>query len=143
MDGSLCSLGTVNIKTDMAVFFEDIGLGLGVRVFGLALSIIIELQAIALALECVLPSSLVSWYKVKEHSGISENEVTNALAGSAFLSGLYLSYQIKEHFIRTGGGIVSGNSRHFIHDVFQSVCQMCWEVGSNFRVVLLNAYVDE
>ncbi|KAG9298626.1 hypothetical protein G9A89_012694 [Geosiphon pyriformis] len=55
-DGSLCGLGTLDMKADAAVFFEDIDLGLGVEVSGLVFSTMTELQAIALALECV-PSS--------------------------------------------------------------------------------------
>ncbi|KAG9292912.1 hypothetical protein G9A89_016274 [Geosiphon pyriformis] len=55
---SLSSLGTVGMKTGAAVFFENIDLGLGVKVSGLVSSMLMELQAIALALECV--SSLCS-----------------------------------------------------------------------------------
>ncbi|KAG9305249.1 hypothetical protein G9A89_001511 [Geosiphon pyriformis] len=38
-----------------AVFFEDIGLGLGIKISGLLFSTLTELQTIALALECVPP----------------------------------------------------------------------------------------
>ncbi|KAG9300919.1 hypothetical protein G9A89_004977 [Geosiphon pyriformis] len=54
MDGFLSSLDTVDMKAGAAVFFEDINSGLGVRVSGLVSSTLMELQAIALALECVL-----------------------------------------------------------------------------------------
>ncbi|KAG9297165.1 hypothetical protein G9A89_019446 [Geosiphon pyriformis] len=52
-DRSLSGLGTVDIKAGAAIFFEDINLGLGVGVSGLVSSTLTELQAIALALECV------------------------------------------------------------------------------------------
>ncbi|KAG9285559.1 hypothetical protein G9A89_006547 [Geosiphon pyriformis] len=58
-DRSLSGLGTVGCRAGAAVFFEDIGLGLGVRVLGLMSSTLAELQAVALALECVPPSSSV------------------------------------------------------------------------------------
>ncbi|KAG9292365.1 hypothetical protein G9A89_015235 [Geosiphon pyriformis] len=58
-DGSLSNLGTVGCRAGAAVFFEDIGLGLGVSVSGLMLSTLVELQAIALAMECVPSSSSV------------------------------------------------------------------------------------
>ncbi|KAG9291577.1 hypothetical protein G9A89_021996 [Geosiphon pyriformis] len=61
-DNSLRDLGTIQKKTGAAVFFEDIGLGLGVRVNSLLSSTLVELQAIALALECVPPHSLVCLY---------------------------------------------------------------------------------
>ncbi|KAG9284979.1 hypothetical protein G9A89_009789 [Geosiphon pyriformis] len=55
-DGSLSGLGIVVMKAGAVVFFEDINSGLGVGVSGLVSSTMSELQAIALALECV-PSS--------------------------------------------------------------------------------------
>ncbi|KAG9298376.1 hypothetical protein G9A89_005236 [Geosiphon pyriformis] len=53
MDESLSGLGTSDMVAGAAVFFEDIDLGLGVRVFGLVFSMMAELQAIALALKCI------------------------------------------------------------------------------------------
>ncbi|KAG9306836.1 hypothetical protein G9A89_005737 [Geosiphon pyriformis] len=61
-DGSLSGLGSVNMKVGAAVFFKDINLGLGVRVSDLVSSTLTELQAIALALECVLFSRLVDLF---------------------------------------------------------------------------------
>ncbi|KAG9304508.1 hypothetical protein G9A89_020072 [Geosiphon pyriformis] len=55
-DGSLSGLGTVDVKAGAAIFFEDINLGLGVGMSSLVSFTLTELQAIALALECV-PSS--------------------------------------------------------------------------------------
>ncbi|KAG9298387.1 hypothetical protein G9A89_005247 [Geosiphon pyriformis] len=52
-DRSLNNLGTVDILAGAAVFFENIDSGLGVEVSGLVSSTLAELQAIALALECV------------------------------------------------------------------------------------------
>ncbi|KAG9289995.1 hypothetical protein G9A89_010301 [Geosiphon pyriformis] len=59
MDESLSSLETLDIKAGVAVFFENIDLGLGVEVSGLVFSTITELQAVALALKCISFSSLV------------------------------------------------------------------------------------
>ncbi|KAG9291896.1 hypothetical protein G9A89_004834 [Geosiphon pyriformis] len=53
MDGSLSNLGTVGCRTGAAVFFEDIGLGLGISVSGLMSSTLAELQTIALTMECI------------------------------------------------------------------------------------------
>ncbi|KAG9304588.1 hypothetical protein G9A89_020152 [Geosiphon pyriformis] len=55
-DRSLNSLRTSGIIAGAVVFFEDIDLGISVRVSGLVFFIIAELQAIALALKCI-PSS--------------------------------------------------------------------------------------
>ncbi|KAG9292868.1 hypothetical protein G9A89_016230 [Geosiphon pyriformis] len=72
----------------------------------------------------------VKWHKVKGHSGISENDYANSLTNAASLSGWYLPSHISEHFLLADGGVVSGNSKHFVHDVFHTVCCVYWEVGS-------------
>ncbi|KAG9290393.1 hypothetical protein G9A89_007124 [Geosiphon pyriformis] len=61
-NGSLKKLGSIDIRAGAAVFFEDISLGLGVRVSGLMSSILAELQIITLAFECVPLNSLVGVY---------------------------------------------------------------------------------
>ncbi|KAG9296049.1 hypothetical protein G9A89_011901 [Geosiphon pyriformis] len=58
-NGSFCGLGSVNIKAGAVVFFENIDLGLGIEVIGIVSFTLAELQAIALALECVPNLSLV------------------------------------------------------------------------------------
>ncbi|KAG9302330.1 hypothetical protein G9A89_008822 [Geosiphon pyriformis] len=121
-DGSLCGLGTLGMKTGAAVFFEDIDLGLGVEVSGLVFSIMTELQAIALALECVSPSCLVNLFSdsqaalnaCKGHSEVLGNECANTLARAAVSSGVHLPHRIDEHFLKAGSIVVSGNSRHFV-----------------------------
>ncbi|KAG9293291.1 hypothetical protein G9A89_007537 [Geosiphon pyriformis] len=60
MDRSLRGLEDVDMRADTVVFFEDISLGLGVKISGLMSSTFAELQAIALAFECVSASSSVS-----------------------------------------------------------------------------------
>ncbi|KAG9291445.1 hypothetical protein G9A89_021864 [Geosiphon pyriformis] len=72
----------------------------------------------------------VSWHKVKGHSGILGNEHTDGLADAASFSDWFFSPCVSEHFLVADGGIVSGNSRHFVQDVFQAVCHARWEVGS-------------
>ncbi|KAG9304897.1 hypothetical protein G9A89_010759 [Geosiphon pyriformis] len=60
--GSLKSLGSVDIRAGAMVFFEDISLGLEIKVSGLMSFTLAELQAIVLAFECVSPNSLVGVY---------------------------------------------------------------------------------
>ncbi|KAG9294426.1 hypothetical protein G9A89_001931 [Geosiphon pyriformis] len=152
-DGSLRNLGTVGCKAGAAAFFEDIGMGLGVGVSGLMLSTMAELQAIALALECVpvfsnvhlfsdsqsvldcqhianiISSKVlnVTWYKVKGHFGVLGNKHVDVIAGADFVSDWFLSYRLNEHFLMADGNVVSGNSRHFVHDTFHAMCYACWE----------------
>ncbi|KAG9302946.1 hypothetical protein G9A89_022363 [Geosiphon pyriformis] len=152
-DGSLAGLGTFSVKSDVAVFFDDINMSLGVKVSGLLSSILVELQAIALALECVPAVSKVSlfsdsqaalnacscwvehhhiaglvcakrldvsWYKVKEHSGVVGNDRADNLAGRAALSDFVLPSRLDKQFILAGSSPVSDNSRHFVRDIYPS-----------------------
>ncbi|KAG9287615.1 hypothetical protein G9A89_019676 [Geosiphon pyriformis] len=181
-DGSLSNLGTVGCKAGTAVFFEDISMSLDINVSGLMLSTLAELQAIALALECVsLLSSVhlfsdsqsalyacrselclvcpnfcnqcwverhhivnlihskeleVSFHKIKGHSGIPRNEHANEIAGTASFSKWYLPSCLSEHFLMADGGVVSGNARHFICDIYRSICRTHWEVGSGFEILV-------
>ncbi|KAG9292063.1 hypothetical protein G9A89_017963 [Geosiphon pyriformis] len=145
MDESLKELGTVSCKAGTAAFFKDINLGLDINVLGLMSSTLAEIQAIALVLECIpLSSSVhlysdsqsaldackseldlnlrVSWHKVKSYSGISGNECANTITGAASISSQFFHPYLSEHFLMADGSIVSGNFRHFVHDVFRSVC---------------------
>ncbi|KAG9297022.1 hypothetical protein G9A89_008608 [Geosiphon pyriformis] len=175
-DGLVKNLGMAGCRAGAAAFFEDVNLGLGVCVQGLMLSILAELQAVALALECMpvncsvclfsdsqaalnacksevnlmypnfcnqcwverqhirniihRKNLRVSWHKVKGHSSVLRNDCTDSIADAAALSVWLLPSHVDEHFLLADGGIVSGNSRHFVRDVFCAVCQARWEVGS-------------
>ncbi|KAG9295429.1 hypothetical protein G9A89_013458 [Geosiphon pyriformis] len=61
-DSSLKDLGILQRKAGAAVFFEDIGLDLGVEISGLLFFTLMKLQAIALALEYASPFSLICLY---------------------------------------------------------------------------------
>ncbi|KAG9297049.1 hypothetical protein G9A89_000428 [Geosiphon pyriformis] len=180
-DGSLSDLGSVDMRAGAAVFFKDIGMGLGVGVSGLMSSTLTELKAIALVLECIPFSCLVNlfsdsqtaldacklemelvcpdfrnwcwikhhhivnvihhknlrvnWCKVKGHSGVLGNEQTDKLAKTAALSGWHLLYSVNERYLRDSGTAISGNSRHFVQDVFRSVHRVHWEVSCDVGVV--------
>ncbi|KAG9304448.1 hypothetical protein G9A89_020010 [Geosiphon pyriformis] len=86
----------------------------------------------------------VNWIKVKSHSGVSGNEHANALAKNAALSAWHLPYLVGKRFLKAGVDTVSGNSRHFVHDIFRSIHYMHWEVGFGSQVVLdcLRADID-
>ncbi|KAG9296385.1 hypothetical protein G9A89_014977 [Geosiphon pyriformis] len=166
-DSSLKNLGTIQRKTSAAVFFEDIGLSLGIRVTGLLSSTLVELQAIALALECVLSFSLIclysdsqaaldtcksklhlicpdfcvwywvehqhivdiiccknlrmEWVKMKNYLSVIGNDHADTLTAIAFSSDWHLLPCLKKYCLSANGVLVSGNSRHFVQDVFRSV----------------------
>ncbi|KAG9295113.1 hypothetical protein G9A89_006094 [Geosiphon pyriformis] len=188
MDRFLSGLESVNIKAGTAVFFEDIGMSLGVRISGLMSSILTELQAIVLAFECVsffcsidlfLDSQValnackleldlvcpdfrnwcwiehrhivnvirhknlnINWYKVKNYSGVLGNKHVDELARAAALSSWNLSHFINEHYFRIDGAAISGNFRHFVDNVFQSVYCTYWEIGSGSWMVVDSLCAD-
>ncbi|KAG9291041.1 hypothetical protein G9A89_012913 [Geosiphon pyriformis] len=145
MDGFLKNLGSVGCKAGAATFFENINLGLDIGVSGLMFSTMIELQAIALVLECVPLSSSVHLFSdnqsaldackselglVKDHLGIARNKHANVVANVTFLSDWCFSSCLNECFIVADGGVISGNSRYFVHNVYYSICCAHWKVGS-------------
>ncbi|KAG9307491.1 hypothetical protein G9A89_017321 [Geosiphon pyriformis] len=187
-DGFLTNLGTKNCAAGAGVFFSDIDLRLGVGVSGLLSSTLAEIQAIVLALKCVLCSSfvwlfsdsqaaldacklelglvcpdfhnccwvecqhivniihgknlMIEWHKVKDHSGVIGNKCANAIAGVSSHSGWFLPSQLHVHFLLVDGGAVSGNSRHFVHDIFCSVSHAYWEIGSGSKFLPASLFAD-
>ncbi|KAG9295879.1 hypothetical protein G9A89_006618 [Geosiphon pyriformis] len=174
---SLNNLGTIDMLASAAVFFEDIDSGLGVGVFGLVSSTLVELQTITLALECVPSFCLVNLFSdsqvaldacrseslsvgldfrnccwiehhhianVKGHSSVSGNKWADVLAKNAVFSAWHLPHLVSERFLKAGVNMVSGNLKHFVHDIFRSINRMHWEVDSGSRVVsgCLHADID-
>ncbi|KAG9306546.1 hypothetical protein G9A89_004743 [Geosiphon pyriformis] len=114
-DGSLAGLGTVDMWAGAAIFFDSVDLGLGVKVSGLVSSTMAELQAIALALECVPPFSSIHLFSdIKEHFGVIGNKCVDALATAATMSEHFFPLRVNACYILVSGMAVSGNSRHFI-----------------------------
>ncbi|KAG9295905.1 hypothetical protein G9A89_006644 [Geosiphon pyriformis] len=156
-DGSLSGLGSVDIKAGTAVFFKDIGMGLGIGVSGLMSFTLTELQAIALALKCVSPSCLIDLFSDSQaaldackleldfrncHLGVLGNKCVNKLARAVAFSSWNLPHSINECYLRIGGAAISGNSRHFVRDVFWSVHRAHWEIGFGSWVVVDSLCAD-
>ncbi|KAG9285273.1 hypothetical protein G9A89_001407 [Geosiphon pyriformis] len=157
MNGFLCSLESIDMKANVATFFENINLSLGVEVSDMVFSTLAELQAITLAFECVpslnsvylfsdsqaaldvckseLLNLNVGWHKVKEHLSILDNNQADLLTGISSYSGQLLLLQLKEYFVLANGSIVSENSRHFVYDIFWSIYRVCWELSSGAKIV--------
>ncbi|KAG9304903.1 hypothetical protein G9A89_010765 [Geosiphon pyriformis] len=127
-DGSLSDLGTVDMKAGAAVFFEDISMGLGVGVSGLMFSTLTELQAIALALECISSSRSVDLF-LDRHSGVLGNEQADKLARAAALFGWHLPHSVNEHYLRGGGAAISVHCAH-------------WEISCGMGVVADSLHTD-
>ncbi|KAG9301300.1 hypothetical protein G9A89_009232 [Geosiphon pyriformis] len=91
------------MKAGTAVFFENINLGLGM--------------------------------KVKDYSGVLDNDRADLLVGISSHSGWLLYSWLKKCFILANGNTVSRNSRHFVRDIFWSIHYASWEVGSDAKIV--------
>ncbi|KAG9291361.1 hypothetical protein G9A89_003465 [Geosiphon pyriformis] len=104
-DGSLSNLGTMDMLAGAVVFFENINLGLGVGV------------------------------SVKSHLGVSNNEHADALVKDAALSAWQLLHLVSKRFLKADVDTFSGNSRHFVHDIFRLIYCAHWKIGSGFQAV--------
>ncbi|KAG9304617.1 hypothetical protein G9A89_020181 [Geosiphon pyriformis] len=133
------------MKTGVAVFFEDIGLGLDVEISGLVFFTMAKLQAVTLILKTgsgivsansrhfLLDTYAANW-KITElmycTSSLSSLETSDMKTGVAVffediglgldveISGLVFFTMAKLQavtlILKTGSGIVSANSRHFV-----------------------------
>ncbi|KAG9295234.1 hypothetical protein G9A89_000057 [Geosiphon pyriformis] len=181
-DGSLKNAGSAEIACGAAAYFPVLDKSISVTVRGLLSSTMAELQAVALALECVPSSSTVvlhldsqaaintcvsemslvvsdfrnqcwlerrhifnlvrdkdlsvSWVKVKGHSGIPGNVRADLAVGAASGSLFSLCANVREHFLVAESIAVSGNARHFVRNIFRSICCAHWEAGPGCDVVL-------
>ncbi|KAG9295961.1 hypothetical protein G9A89_011813 [Geosiphon pyriformis] len=84
----------------------------------------------------------VNWIKVWGHFDISGNECTDVLTKDAVLSTWHLPHLVNEWFLKAGGAVVLGNSRHFVHNIFQSIHCAHWEIGSGSQIMLDSLYTD-
>ncbi|KAG9306144.1 hypothetical protein G9A89_016048 [Geosiphon pyriformis] len=84
----------------------------------------------------------VNWVKVRGHSGVLGNKCANMFAKTAALSGWHLPHSISKQFLKTGNIAISGNSRHFVHDIFHSIHCVHWEVGSGSHVMTASLCAD-
>ncbi|KAG9300023.1 hypothetical protein G9A89_009751 [Geosiphon pyriformis] len=60
IDGSVKGLGSIGACSGAAAYFPKANTSIGIRIFRLLFSILVELQVIALALECIFESSTTS-----------------------------------------------------------------------------------
>ncbi|KAG9305426.1 hypothetical protein G9A89_021144 [Geosiphon pyriformis] len=154
-DSFLAGLDTVGMWTGAAIFFYGVDLGLGVEVSGLVSSTMVELQTIALALECIPPSSSVHLFSdsqtaldackfelVKRHSGVVSNKHADALTTAAAMSEYSLPLCVNVCYILAGGVAVSENSRHFVCDIFHCIHCVQWEIGSSSKVLVTSLHGD-
>ncbi|KAG9305285.1 hypothetical protein G9A89_007780 [Geosiphon pyriformis] len=147
-DGSLKNAGSAGVMCGATAYFLALDMGIGVKVRGLLFSIMAELQAIVLALECVLSSCSLNVYldsqaaidacvseMFKSHSGVADNVKADTLAGKAVDSLVFLPVGVQKHFLMAEGLAVSGNTHHFVRNVFRSVCRACWEAGPGHSII--------
>ncbi|KAG9304500.1 hypothetical protein G9A89_020064 [Geosiphon pyriformis] len=134
-DGSLKGLGSTDMAGGAMAFFLEIRLGIGVKIVGLLSSTMAELQAVALALECVSFSCSVEmerrhianlvnqknifvvWSKVKDHFGVVDNDCADMLAGISAHSFLLLPTNVREYFMMANDMPISVHSIDWVRIV--------------------------
>ncbi|KAG9302777.1 hypothetical protein G9A89_009554 [Geosiphon pyriformis] len=81
---------------------------------------------------------VVRWIKVKGYSGVVGNVEANAATGHATYSKFSLSIKVHKHFLVAEATVMSGNTRYFVKNMFQSICHTCWKTGPDQDVVSSN-----
>ncbi|KAG9303919.1 hypothetical protein G9A89_005829 [Geosiphon pyriformis] len=118
IDGSLCGLGTIDMKADAAVFF---------RTLTQMVNLFSDSQA---ALDACKSKSFLA-HPVRGHLGVLGNECIDMLAKNTTLSAWQLPHLISKKFLRASDTAVSGSSRHFIHNV-----------GLSFQIMLNSLHAN-
>ncbi|KAG9298929.1 hypothetical protein G9A89_015951 [Geosiphon pyriformis] len=144
-DSLLRDAGTVNVAGSVAAYFFSVNLSVGVKIRDLLSSTFSELQAVALALKCVLSSCavvlhldsqavidvcrhyifnlirdkdlIVRWVKIKSYSGVVGNMEADAAANHATCFKFSLPVGVHKHFLVAEATAISGNAYHFVRDV--------------------------
>ncbi|KAG9295496.1 hypothetical protein G9A89_013525 [Geosiphon pyriformis] len=163
-DSSVKGLGSSGVCGGAATYFLDANINIEIKVDGLLSLTLVELQAIALALECV-PTSwsvnlftnsqalldlcksgsdlLVTWNKVKSHFGVVENKHANFYANAAVASKFFLPLVVPYRFLRVENRHVSRNAHYIAKKLFNAVHSVGWKakyVGSFVSAGLCNHF---
>ncbi|KAG9289728.1 hypothetical protein G9A89_014463 [Geosiphon pyriformis] len=123
-----------------AAYFPSADIGVGIRVFNLLSSMLAEMQAITLVLDCVPNYSSVmlftnsqalldlcvtskknAGWSVKDHAGIVGNKCANFFAGAATGSSFILPVKTSHHFLSIEGRPLSGNAYHMARRLYEAV----------------------
>ncbi|KAG9294280.1 hypothetical protein G9A89_021639 [Geosiphon pyriformis] len=144
-NGSVKNLRSVGACGGAVAYFPCANLDVGVRIYSLLSSTLVELQAIALALDCIPALSSVVLhmdsqtfldicaslnFKIKSHSGIVGNEHANFFVDAATDSKFVLPISVMHHFFAVKGRPVSSNARRFVKCLFDAESR-CTEYAVN------------
>ncbi|KAG9297497.1 hypothetical protein G9A89_020899 [Geosiphon pyriformis] len=161
-DSFIKSFGSVDTYGGTAAYFLDANVSISVCVHGLLSSTLVELHAIALALECVPASSslcviLVRVHLtlifitdaesrenifVKRHSRVVKNERTDFYANAVVCSKFLLPLNVLYYFLCVENKPVSENVHHFVKTLFDSINYVGWESKCMGGVVGIGAFAD-
>ncbi|KAG9291557.1 hypothetical protein G9A89_021976 [Geosiphon pyriformis] len=81
---------------------------------------------------------LVTWRKVKEHSGVVGNEQADFFANMAVASKSMLSLNVPYHFFSVENWLVLGNVHYFVKGLFDAIYFVNWEFKCAFYIVNKN-----
>ncbi|KAG9296905.1 hypothetical protein G9A89_006860 [Geosiphon pyriformis] len=145
MDGFLSGLGSVDMKAGTAVFFENIGIGLGVEVSGLMSSTLTELQAIALALKYISPFCSINLFldnlvhpDFRNQCWIERCHIVNVI----HRKNLNINwYKVKGHLGVLGNECTDKLARA-VGGAAISVYRAHWEIGFGLQVMVNSLCMD-
>ncbi|KAG9303178.1 hypothetical protein G9A89_001794 [Geosiphon pyriformis] len=130
-DESLQYVGSTKVMSEVAVYFLATNTDIGIRIDRFLSSTLTVLQAVVLALKCIPSSCLVVLYSD------SQSVIDACTFETSFtMPDFHNQFGIWKRFLVAEGFAVFGNIRHFVQDLYQSICHTCWEAGLSFDIVL-------
>ncbi|KAG9294912.1 hypothetical protein G9A89_003252 [Geosiphon pyriformis] len=151
MNGSIKNLGLLGACGDTTAYFPDVNISIGVKVNGLLSSTLVELQTIALVLECV-PASLlqININNIKEkrpktsgNIGVVRNKHANFYANTVIFSKSFLPLMVSYCFLNVESRPVFGSACYVAKKLFYAVYSVGWKarcVGSTINANLCNCF---
>ncbi|KAG9288206.1 hypothetical protein G9A89_020512 [Geosiphon pyriformis] len=121
IDGSVKSLGSIGICGGAAAYFPRANTSVSIKVLGLLSSTLVELQAITLALKCVPVSSTVELFT-------DSQALLDICKFDIGMSVPDFRHKIEDRS-------VSGNTRHFVKNLFDAINFVKWDSRCDTSVV--------
>ncbi|KAG9287458.1 hypothetical protein G9A89_023830 [Geosiphon pyriformis] len=124
-DSSVKDLGSFGARGGTAAYFSSTNVGVCVRVLSLLSSMLAEMQAITLALDCVSDHSLVN--KVRGHTSVVDNKHTDFFVRAATSSNFILLIKTSLYFLSVEDRPLSNNAYYIVSRLYNTVNFVGWE----------------
>ncbi|KAG9285706.1 hypothetical protein G9A89_002273 [Geosiphon pyriformis] len=125
-DSLVKDFGSFGVSGGTAAYFPSADIGVSIRIPGLLSSMLAEMQAITLALNCVPSHSSVVLF-TDNYVGVIGNERADFFAGAITGSSFVFSVKMSHHFLSIKDRPLSGNAHHMARKLYEAVNLVGWE----------------